>query len=139
MIRRTIKRLRRQDGISLIETVLMIIILAIALPAITRLLQQNVIASARMTALNKATFYAQQRIEEIIAEYANTSDSDDVHAAFESMSDYHFDPVTSETGYTTDVRVQNDAQDGVSIKVITVTCTNPMGPEVALQTWIADI
>jgi type II secretory pathway pseudopilin PulG len=139
MIHRTIKLLRRQDGISLIETVLMIIILAISLPAITRLLQQNVIASARMTALNKATFYAQQRVEEIIAEYANTSDTDNVHAAFESMSDYHFDPVTPETGYTTDVTVRNGNQDGVSIKEITVTCTNPMGPDVALQTWIADI
>jgi type II secretory pathway pseudopilin PulG len=139
MIRRTIKLFRRQDGISLIETVLMIIILAISLPAITRLLQQNVIASARMTALNKATFYAQQRVEEVIAEYANTSDVDNVHAAFESMSDYHFDPVTPETGYTTDVTVRNGSQDGVSIKEVTVTCTNPLGPDVALQTWIADI
>ena len=139
MSRKIVKSLKKQDGISLIETVLMIIILAISLPAITRLLQQNVVSSTKMTALNKASFYAQQRLEEIIAENANTTGTGNVHAAFESMSDYHFSPVTLETGYTTDVDVRNDSQNGVSIKEITVTCTNPLGPQVTLQTWIADI
>lgn len=134
-----IKILRRQNGFSLVETILLIIILAISMPAITRLLQQNVMGSVQTTSLNKAAFYAQERLEQVIGEWANTSSTGNVHAAFESMSDYHFSPDTPEAGFTTDVGVRNDIYNGVSIKEITVTCTNPMGPVVTLQTWIADI
>jgi len=137
MRQRLIKVLKRQEGVSLIETILLIIILAISLPAISRLLQQNVYSSVQMNSLNKASYYAQLKLEQIIADYANTEATGSV--VYEYITDYTYDPETHETGYTTNVDVTDSAYNGVNYKEISVTCTNPQGSPVTLKTWIVNM
>ncbi|MBN2103842.1 hypothetical protein JW835_07355 [bacterium] len=136
-IKKTAKILQKQQGISLVETIFLIIILAISLPAISRLLQRNIESSVEMNGLNKATFYAQSRLEQIVADYANTAETGNV--VFDEITTDAYEAETFEAGYTTTVAVMLDSLNSVKYKEITVMCTNPQGPSVSLQTWIANI
>ena len=121
-----------QKGFSLIEMLVVIIVLGIILPPLTQMLQLNMFNAIRTSAINKASYYAQQRMEKIVADYANETIGYDQIA--ESMS-----PEYPAEGYTTTVIITPGVVNTINYKEIEVKCTNPQTDTIiSLKTWIID-
>jgi Tfp pilus assembly protein PilV len=132
--KKLIKWISRQEGVSLIEAIILILILTISIPPIAQLLQENLYSSLRMNSLNKASYFAQQRLEQIVADYANDS------IGYTGITEGSYGTQTPESGFETDVTITAAVENGIDYKEITVTCTNPQSDQmVSLKTWIVDL
>ncbi|MBN1781610.1 hypothetical protein JW948_10825 [bacterium] len=134
---RIVRFLKKQEGVSLIEAIILIVVLAVSLPPISELLQESLFSSVRMSALNKASFYAQQRLEQIVADYANTVSTS---GGYENIVQGYYEDEVPEAGFNTHVDIVTSVYNGINYKEIEITCSNPQSDQVVrLKTWIVDL
>jgi Tfp pilus assembly protein PilV len=109
---------KRQNGFSIIEVILLIVLMGIAIPPLANLLRANLNSTGKMSNVSKTTFYLQQRMEQIIADYTR-------------RNGYAYITVTgrygSQTadGITTTVTVVTGTWNAVNYAKVTVTAAVP--------------
>ena len=114
---RTVKRLGYETGLSLIEIILLIVMLGIAVPPLANLMKTNLVASGRISNVPKTAFYAQQRMEQVIADYTSQGYS------YITTNGRYGPQVLG--GVTTSVSVATGTWSGIQYARITVTADVP--------------
>jgi len=130
------RRTRGEVGMSLIEIVLILTILAIALAPLTRLSVTNLIFSGRYAVMTKAVYYTQERMEEIIADYAAESAGRGYDWVISNWSDKTDTPGSGFIRGVT-ISAENTLND-VTYVVVQVSVSGTDIPDVALETWLVD-
>jgi len=68
-----IKHWFREDGLSLIEIVMILVIVGIALVPLSRLSVSNLKTNARQQLMNRCTLYAEELVEWVVSDYRNAN------------------------------------------------------------------
>ena len=131
------QRTRSEQGFTLIEAIIAIVVLGIAVPVVVVLLRSAGLQSAKAERLSQATLMAQGKMDQVIADkkargYAY------VCSLFAEDPD-HYDDEPS-PGYTRAVTATDDTLEGVAYKEVTVTVASDDAqfPPVPLRTWLTD-
>ncbi len=130
------KILAAQHGFSVIEVILVILILAISVPPLLSLFGQNLTSSVEAEIYTKAIYYAEERMEEILADKRAVSDGRGYGYV---MSDGRYDADSPETGFARSVSIDTVATtfDGVDYARVRVIVSHPsIASNVVLGTWI---
>jgi len=70
------KWIKNEKGVTLLEVVLLIVVISFAMLPISRLVNMNVKFTADMTKITEATFVAQDKMEQLISDYAKPNGFD---------------------------------------------------------------
>lgn len=135
-IRRRLERIRDEEGLSLIEVVIILVILGIAVIPLSRLSINNLKIGGQYSHMTRAIFYAQERMEQIIADYAAVDGGrgyDWVRTNWTGDSD------TPESGFTRSVTISGESVlNGVTYVVVQVVVSTSDIDDLVLSTWIVD-
>ena len=116
------------------EVVLLLVVLAIALVPLTRLAVNNMKFGAQYSLMTRATTFAQERLEEIVADYRAIDAGrgyDYVLANWAGVSD------TPANGFTRSVSISGEATlNGVTYVTVTVAVANSNIKTLSLPTII---
>ncbi len=112
--------LKKQDGFSLIEVVLLIVLLGIAIPPLAHLMKTNLVSSGKLSSMTKTSFYAQQRLEQVISDYTANG-----YTALTTNGRYATQTVG---GITTTVSVSTATWTNIDYATVTVTASIPNVP-----------
>ena len=127
---------RNERGFSLVEVIIILVIIGIAAIPLSRLSVRNMVFSGRYATMTKAISYAQERLEQVIADYAASSAGrgyDWVRSNWAGSSD------TPLTGFTRSVSISSQQTlNGVTYVVVTVSVSAPDINNVVLTTWLVD-
>ncbi|MFQ5752369.1 MAG: hypothetical protein ACE5HI_10265 [bacterium] len=120
---------------TLIEVVLIIVILAIAIPALMDLLSSTLVDSNKSVILSKAMIYAQEKMEQIIADKKSTVKGYDWVT---TPGNYQDDVPAS--GFTRNVVIETSGkiQNGIPHALVQVVVSHDKIPDVMLTTWLTD-
>ncbi len=134
MLNKLIKKILHEKGVSLVEVILILVIVSIAIWPLTRLTISNVKAGGRYSYMTRAISYAQNTLEEIIADYA-------AEAAGRGYTwvQSNWDGATSApaVGFTTNVTVSSeDSLSGVWYVEVDVSVSGPDIDNITLSTWL---
>lgn len=127
--------LRRNGGYTLIEVILVVLILGIAIPPIFYLLTYNSTSSVDSEIYTRATLFAQEKMEEILA---------DKRGGFAGRGyDYITTPArysadAPASGYTRTVSIVENTSAGIEHAEITVRVSHDMIEDVVLVAWVTD-
>ena len=126
-----------EKGMSLIEVVIIVVILGIALLPLSRLSVGNTDSASRYLTATKATCYAQEIMENIIADYKS---SDPTIGGYNNVINNWNGTVTSPappTGLSGSVSISSETSfNGVRYVVVTVTVRASGIQNVNLTTWL---
>ena len=132
----TWRRVGDERGVSLVEVVVMLVILGIVLVPLSRLTVKNLTFGGEYVTMTKAIYYAQECMEEVIADYAAEEDGrgyDWVVANWSGSTDV---PVS---GLSRSVAISAaDTLNGVTYVVVQVTVSGADIPNVTLTTWLVE-
>jgi Tfp pilus assembly protein PilV len=128
MLIKQLKQLKREEGLSLIEVVIIILVLSISVVPLSRLSITNMTYSARYAETVQAVFSAEGTMEEVAAVAQGQG----------------YDMVTSGYSYTfpipdfmtRSVSVYEDSSEGVVYKEVTVSVSGPNSGDVILTTLV---
>jgi len=129
------KSLTNQRGYSLIEIIMVIIIVAIAIPPLLSLLSSVLVDSHDSEVLTQAVTFAQEKMEEIIAD----KKADDGGRGYDwVVTPGRYPSDEPATGYTRSVHIDttNKKYDNVRYALVEVTVTHADMPDVVLTTWL---
>lgn len=124
-------------GYSLIEIILVILILGIAIPPIIHLFSYNLENSVQSEAYTRATYFAEEKMEEILA---------DKRASYAGkgynyiLAPGRYPDDVPETGFTRTITIDtlNKVLNGVHYAEITVTVSQSSIQDVVLTTWVTN-
>lgn len=123
-----------EAGLSLIEIVIIMVILGIAVGPLSSLSVKNLESNAKYVQMTKALIYAQQRMEEIIADYAAVDEGrgyDWVRTNWNGDSDI---PIS---GLSRSVSISGEQSlNGSNYVVVQVTVGSTEIDNVVLTTWL---
>ena len=127
------KNLIKSDGYSLIEMILVILILAIAIPPIVNIFSQNLSKNVNSEIYTKATLHAEKKMEEIL------SDKRVYSYAYVTTNDRYQDE-SPETGFLCCVSIidANKIINGIPYAEVVVTVSHASINDVVLKTWITN-
>lgn len=124
---------RREEGFTLIEVVLILVIAAVAVLPLGMLFANTSIRSGEARNAMVAAELAQAKMEEIAA------DKNSPARGFSYLTASHYpeeSPVTAFPGYSRSVAFAPDSVfDGVTFRTVSVTVTCGTSPPVTLTTW----
>lgn len=131
------KKLIDTEGYSLIEIILVILILAIAIPPVIHLFSYNLENSVDSEIYTKATYFAEERMEEVLAD-KRASSSGKGYDYILGVGRYPDD--LPETGYSRAVSVDTTGKiiNGVSYAEVIITVNHSNINSVVLTTWVTD-
>ena len=134
------KFLKDEKGASLVEIILIIVIFGIAAIPLSRLSTTNLISGARYATMNNAIFYAEEIMENIIADY-NSSDGtiggfDNVRTRWPGSVTTPSPPTSDIDGYVSFSGVAS--KDSVDFVTVTVTVSGVRIEDIQLKTWLID-
>ena len=144
MRRRMLKRIRKaaaflagEQGLSLIEIVVIIVILGVSIIPISRLVRTNLHTMAVTAVYSQAEYYAQSVMEEVVADYTAENSGRGyswVVSNWSGGTETH-----PELGWSADVAVSATTVDNIDYAVVTVT-VNPGSDfeDVQLTSWLVD-
>ena len=136
LIRKLHRRLGREEGFSMMEVVLLLVILAIALVPLTRLATSNLKFGAQYSMMTRAMGYAQEAMEEIIADYRAESAGrgyDWVRSNWDGAT------ASPATGYTRSVDISSEMTlNGVTYVNVTVSVSHADISNVTLETILVE-
>jgi len=115
-----VNTLKKQDGFSLIEIVLLIVLMGIAIPPLAHLMKINLISSGKLSSMSKTSFYAQQRMEQVIADYTANG-----YTALTTNGRYSTQTVG---GVTTSVSITASTWTGINYATVTISASIPNVP-----------
>ena len=126
--------LSNNQGFTLIEVIMVIVVFAIAVPTLMTVLSSTLDSSNKSVVISQAATYAQEKIEEIIGDKKNPSKG--------------FDWVTTTGRYSSDVPAvgfsrsviitTGNVQNGVSYAYVQVKMTHSEISDIKLETWLTD-
>ena len=135
-LRSWIERFRDERGMSLIEIVIILVILGIAVIPLSRLSVQNLRSGGQTATMSKAIAYAQERMEQIVADYAAKDGGrgyDWVRSYWAGFSD------APATGFSRSVSISGEQTlQGVDYVSVQVSVTGPEINDVVLTTWLVE-
>jgi type II secretory pathway pseudopilin PulG len=124
----------REEGLTLVEMVMVIVVLGIAIPSLMSLVGKSVESSIDSENLSKAVFFAQQKIEQIKADKANASRGYDYVT---TNGQYGSD--TPAAGFSRSVLVTTgSSHNGVAYALVAVTVSHEGMQPITLKTWLVD-
>ena len=133
-LQRLQKKLGNNQGFSLIEIIMIIVVFAIAVPTLVTVLSATLDGSNKSAVVSEAAIFAQGKIEEIIGDKRNSTRG--------------FSWVTTPGRYPSDVPAagfsrsviitDGNVQNGVSYAYVQVKVTNSGIPDIKLETWLTD-
>jgi len=125
-----------ENGVSLVEIVLIMVILSIAVVPLSRLSLTNLKSSGRYATMNKAIYYAQEAIEQVVADYAAEDDGRGYEWVRTNWSGSTDVPAT---GFSRSVGVSaENTLNGVEYVVVQVNVGGTDIEDVVLTTWLVD-
>ena len=131
-----LRSFRREEGLSLIEVVIILVILGITIIPLSRLSIGNLRIGGQYSMMTRAVYYAQERMEQIIADYAAVDGGrgyDWVRANWAGDSD------NPESGFSRSVSISSEnTLNGVTYVTVQVVISNTEIENVVLSTWIVD-
>ncbi|MBN2030881.1 hypothetical protein JW824_11640 [bacterium] len=133
MLNRLLKvriRLGNEKGLSLIDVIAMLIILGIAVPALTRLSVVNSRGGAKFLLMTRAVYSAEGIMEQIMADYRSPN------RGYDWVKSYWAGTAPAlEAGFSCLVSISSESTfNGLSYVDVTVTVSNPDFPDVVLNT-----
>ena len=133
-LRKRFRRCAGEKGFSLVEVIVIILMLGIAVIPLSRMAISNLDAGRTYNLIMVGTFYAQEIIERIIADYmANGLGYNWVRANWPGTVS------GSPTGYTGTVSISGETTiSGVTYVTVTVTVTASGMPNIVLYTYLAN-
>ena len=133
---KTARSVRDEKGLSLVEVIIILVIIGIAAVPLSRLSMRNMVFGGRYALMTKAISYAQERLEQVVADYAARDAGrgyDWVRSNWAGNSD------TPATGFSRSVSVSGEQTlNGVTYVVVTVTVGTADIDNVVLTTWLVD-
>lgn len=123
-----------QGGFTLVEIILLVVLIAVAIPPILRLFGISILGSVGAEARTKAIFYAQEKLEQIINEKS-------VAGGFATVvTPNRYPPDSPEEGYQRFVTIDTTGMvyNGVRFARVVVTVRHAGIPDVSLETWITN-
>jgi type II secretory pathway pseudopilin PulG len=122
-----------EKGISLIEVILVTVILAITIPTVARVLSSAVVNGAQNDKLTLAAVYAQERLEEIIA------DAKSPVRGYNWMTPANYPKDVPATGFLRTVTVDTTKRyNGIAYAEVQVTVTASGMSPVRLTTFLTN-
>lgn len=135
MIKRLIKigsKIRNESGMTLIDIIVLMVILAIAVVPLSRLSVTNLKSSANSAMMNRAMFYAQEVMEQVIADYEATD-----RGYGWVVSNWGGSIAYPPSGLSGSVSISSPSvRNGVQYAVIQVTVSCSGIPNVNLSSWL---
>jgi len=137
ILRNSLERLKEEKGLSLIEIIIIIVIMGIAMLPLSRLAIQNIKTGGQHATITRAMYYAQDVMEQVIADYAATDGGRGyswVLANWDNQS-----PAGPPAGLSGLVTIgAPDTLDGVVYAAVQVTVSGTDISDVQLATWIVE-
>jgi type II secretory pathway pseudopilin PulG len=124
---------KRIEGYSLIEMILVILILALAIPPIVNIFSQNLNKNVNSEIYTKATLHAEEKLEEILSDKKNHS-----YSFIITQDRYPAD--VPETGFSRSVSISdaNKIVNGIPYAEVIVTVSHNNISDVILTTWVTN-
>jgi len=120
-------------GFTLVEVVVVIVVLAIAIPALVQLSAFILEKGDKSAVISRATLLAQEKIEEILADKRDgTKGYDWIITSGSYITE------TLPNGYTRRVTVTLNTRNGVDYAVVEVTVEHDDIQDIKLATWLTD-
>jgi len=127
----TLKTFKKQDGFSLVEIIVVIVVLGIAVFPLSRLLRINLVSSTKAERIARAAFLAQEKMEEIIGDYNYSG------RGYAYVTDVYNYPDEDVGGFTRSVDVDTTGNlNGITCAEITVTVNSVETGDVTLKVWL---
>ena len=127
---------RDQRGMTLIEVIILVVVLAIGLPVLALLLTEGARHGLRAERITQATLLAQEKMDQIIAEKRTRG-----YAYVDSVlriAGYYDDSLDVATVRYRRATTWQDTTDGTEdYKEVTVTVSADQIPDVVMETWLA--
>jgi prepilin-type N-terminal cleavage/methylation domain-containing protein len=123
----------KSDGYSLIEIILVILILAIAIPPIVNIFTQNLNKNVNSEIYTKASLFAEEKLEEILSDKR-------VHSYSFITSNDRYQDDSPATGFTRSVSINDNNKiiDGIPYAEVIVTVSHSNIRDVVLTTWMTN-
>ena len=131
------KKLDSQGGFSVIEVILVILILAISVPPILSLFSQNLTSSVESEIYTKAIYYAEEKMEEILADKRAISAGKGFGYVLQPGRYVSDSP---ESGFARSVSIDTlgNVFDSVRFARIRVTVSHSQIANVVLGSWVTN-
>jgi Tfp pilus assembly protein PilV len=135
-LRKRFHKCAGEKGFSLVEVIVIIVILSIAILPLSRMAISNLDSGRTYSLMTRGTFYAQEIMERIIADYiaGATAGRGYTYVRINWPGTVSSPP----TGYTGTVSISGETTvNGVTYVTVTVTVSANGMPNVTLSTWLA--
>lgn len=128
-------KLANCKGFTFIEVILIIVVLAISIPPLVSLLSSNLINSTKSKIITQAVIYAQEKMDEIIADKRSPNRG---YNWVVTPNQYSSDIPAS--GFTRSVLIDTSAKvyNGISYALVQVSVNHNDMPEIVLTTWLTE-
>ena len=125
--------LRNSNGYSLIEIIMVVIILAIAIPPIINIFSQNLTNNVNSEIYTKAVYHAEEKLEKILSDKRANS-----YNYIVAEDRYQND--APESGFTRTVSINdnNNIINGIPYAEIIVTVSHSNINDVVLTSWVTN-
>ena len=126
--------IQKNQGFTLLEVILVIVIIGISVPPVLTLFTQNLTDSSESEAYSKASLHAMERMEEILGDKRAV---DDGYGWSYILVTNQYPNDTPETGYTRSVSIDTTGYfySGVTYALIQVTVSHADINNVVLTSW----
>lgn len=126
-------KLRDSLGFTLIEVILIIVVLAIAIPSLIQLLSSTLVNSNKSVIVSQAILYAQEKMEGIIADKKSPAKG---YNWVTTPGNYPNDVPSS--GFTRSVTIETSQHNGIPYAFVQVIVSHNEIPDVRLTTWLTE-
>ncbi len=128
-------KLENCQGFTFVEVIIIIVILGIAIPALMSLLSSNLIDSAKFKIITEANVYAQEKLDEIIADKKSPARGYN----WVITAGRYLDDVPA-NGFTRTVFIDTTGivHNGIPYALIQVSVHHNEIPELELTTWLTE-
>ena len=126
--------MRHDRGYSLVEVVLVVVLVAVAIPPLLRLFGHSVLSSVDAEVRTKAVYYAQEKLEQIL----NDKKIAGGYQTVITPGRYPADQPAEGFQRTVTIDTTGMVYNGVRYARVVVTVSHQGIPDVQLETWITN-
>ncbi len=130
-------RNKRQNGFSVIEVILVIMIIAVAVPPILTMFGQNLTSSMEAEFYTKAVYYCEERLEQILADKRALSSGKGYDYILQ-VNRYPDDNPESVYTRTVTIDTVGHVYESIRYAEVMVSVSHPQIITVVLGSWVTD-
>jgi Tfp pilus assembly protein PilV len=136
-VKKPFRRWTDEKGFSLVEVIVIILILSITVLPLSHLAISNIDSGRTYTLMTRGTFYAQEIMESIMADYIAGADAGRGYNYV--IATWPGTVSNPPTGYTGTVSISAPTTvNGVTYVTVTVTVSANGMPNIVLSTWLSN-